>query len=388
MSSLKLKGLSKTYPSGEKALQNVSLETAEKEFVVLLGIGEMSGKSTLLRVVAGLEDITEGEVFIDGKDVSDVDPRERNVAMVFKNDNLNNANTVFENMAYGLTIRKAPQTVIDERVKVAAKILGLTDVLNRKPKTLTAAMRQRVALGRAIVREPKLYLFDEPLSGLDEKLRVETLGLIVNMQARMEGTFIYATKNVAEAMAIASRIVVLKDGQVQQIDTPANLYDYPANGFVALSTGSPTPSFIAKTKIEQLNGTYAAVKGDLQFPLPENIVARFENIEEYAGTGKEVVLCIRPEDAKINKGGAYAAKFEKTLTGQTPYSVCELDGGIYVTVGGQPDCSKGESCAFDIDLTRLYIFDGKTDLTLLKKDAGYKDTGFADADYVPPPVEK
>ena len=345
----------------------------------------MSGKSTFLRVIAGLEDITEGQVFIDGKDVSDLDSRERDVALVFRNDNLNNSNTVFDNLAYGLTIRKAPQTLIEERVKAVANILGLTEVLSRKPKTLTAAIRQRVALGRAMVREPKLYLFDEPLSGLDDKLRVETLGLIANVQARMESAFIYATKNVAEAMAIATRIVVLNDGQVQQIDTPANLYDYPANEYVALSTGSPTMSFIAKCKIEQLDGTYVAVNGNLRFPLPENIVARFENIQEYAGTGKEVVLGIRPEDAKLIKGGAYKATFDKALNGETPYAMCELEGGIYVTVGGQSNLLKGDKCELDIDLTHLYLFDAKTSLTLLKRDGGYKNTGFADADFTPLP---
>jgi len=387
MSTLKLNGIGKTYPSGEKALLNISFETRDKEFIAVVG-GEASGKSTLLRVIAGLEDATCGEVFIDGKDVSDGDARERDVAMVFRNDNLNPANTVYENMAYGLAIRKAPQVLIDGRVKAAANVLGLSDVLTRKPKTLTAAVRQRVALGRAIVREPKLYLFDEPLNGLDEKLRAETLGLIINLQARMEGTFVYATKNLAEAMAAATRVVVLKNGLLQQIDTPANLYDYPANAYVAFYIGSPTINFIEKAKIEQSDGGYTAVFGGLKFPLAENVVARFENIGEYAGTGKEVILGIRPEDASVVKGGAYKAVVEKAEKGGEPYVEVTLDGGIPMIVRGQTELFRAEGCEINIDLNRLYLFDGKTRLTLLARDGGYKKTEFADADFKPLPFEE
>ena len=180
MASLKVNGVDKIFPSGSLALYDINLETKDKEFLVIVG-GEASGKSTLLRVIAGLEDPSSGEIHIGGKDVTEEEPKDRDIAMVFKSNTLYPALTVFDNMAFGLRLRKAPAALIEQRVKAASAILGLNDVLFRKPKTLTAAMRQRVALGRAIVREPRLYLFDEPLSGLDEKLRVETLGLIANM---------------------------------------------------------------------------------------------------------------------------------------------------------------------------------------------------------------
>ncbi|MCX4287592.1 MAG: ATP-binding cassette domain-containing protein, partial [Clostridia bacterium] len=217
MANLKLNGVNKVYPSGSLALHNISLEAKDKEFLVISG-GENSGKSTLLRVIAGLEDVTSGEIFIGDKDATEAAPKDRDITMVFKSDTLYPNMTVFENMAYGLRVRKAPQTLVEQRVKAAAAILGLESLLYRKPKMLTAAQKQRVAIARSIVREPKLYLFDEPLSGLDDKLKAELLNIVINMQARMQGTFIYSTKNVAEAMTIGTRIVVLKNGIVQQID--------------------------------------------------------------------------------------------------------------------------------------------------------------------------
>ena len=196
MAGFKLNGIGKIYPSGAKALHDVNMEASDKEFLVVVG-GEASGKSTLLRVISGLEEPTSGTVEIDGRDVTDLEPKDRDLAVVFRGDTLYPTLNVFENMAYGLKVRKTPQAVIDKRVKAVADILGLNDVLGRKPKTLTAAERQRVAIGRAIAREPSVYLFDEPLAGLDEKLRGDMLNLIVNLQARMEGTFLYATKNVS-----------------------------------------------------------------------------------------------------------------------------------------------------------------------------------------------
>ena len=248
MAGLKLNGVNKIYPSGENALFNINFETKDKEFIVVVG-GEASGKSTLLRVVAGLEEPSSGEIYIDDKDVTDVEPKDRDIAMVFRSSTLYPALNVFDNMAFGLRLRKAPQALIEQRVKAAAAILGLNDVLYRKPKALTAAAKQRVAIGRAIVREPKLYLFDEPLSGLDDNLRADMLNVIINLQARMEGTFVYATKNLAEAMAIGTRIVVLKNGLIQQIDTPENLYDYPANAYVAFYIGAPTINFVKDAQI-------------------------------------------------------------------------------------------------------------------------------------------
>ena len=383
MAGLKLNGVNKVYPSGENALFNINFETKDKEFIVVVG-GEASGKSTLLRVVAGLEEPSSGEIYIDDKDVTDVEPKDRDVAMVFRSSTLYPALNVFDNMAFGLRLRKAPQALIEQRVKAAAAILGLNDVLYRKPKALTAAAKQRVAIGRAIVREPKLYLFDEPLSGLDDNLRADMLNVIINLQARMEGTFVYATKNLAEAMAIGTRIVVLKNGLIQQIDTPENLYDYPANAYVAFYIGAPTINFVKDAQITKSDAGYAAVNGDFKVELPENIVKRFTDIGEYANIGKKVILGIRPEDAEVKRGGAYKCTVVKVESdGDSTYAECDLNGGISMIVRGQAELAKGENAEIDIDNTHIYIFDNDTRLTLLSRDGGYKKTDFAEADFVP-----
>lgn len=386
MASLKLCDVNKIYPSGETALYDVNFETKDKEFIVIVG-GESSGKSTLLRVIAGLEPATQGAVIIDGKDMTDVPPKDRDIAMVFKSSTLYPQLSVFDNMAFGLKLREAPKALIEQRIKTAVNILGLNEVLYRKPKALTAAAKQRVAIGRAIVREPKLYLFDEPLSGLDEKLRADMLNLIINLQARMEGTFVYATKNLAEAMTIGTRIVVLKNGLIQQIDTPANLYDYPANAYVAFFVGAPTINFIKNAKIVKTEKGFVAAFGGKQFKLPENILNRFENIDEYAGTDKEVWLGIRPEDAEcVADGGEFKCSVVKVESdGDRAYAECSLDGGISMIVRGQTELNKGEAREIKVDFTRLYIFDAETRLTLLDRDGGYAETGFAEADFKPLP---
>lgn len=379
MASLKLSGVNKVYPSGTLALYDINLETSDREFIVIVG-AEESGKSTLLRVIAGLEDVTDGQIFIDGKDVTEVEPKDRDIAMVFRNDTLYPALNVFDNMAFGLKMRKASPTLIEQRVKAAANILGLTDILYRKPKTLTGAQRQKVAIGRAMVREPKLYLLDEPLSGLDDKLKDELLNVIINLQARMEGTFVYATKNLNEAMTIGTRLIVMKGGTVQQIDTPANLYDYPANAYVAFFIGSPTINFVNNAKIVKSDEGVFVEKGDFKLKLAENIKARFENIDEYINNEKSVILGIRPEDAQTVKGSG--AKVTKTESdGETTYAECEYCSQTLV-VKTQTDAAAGEY-GLEIDASHAYLFDGETRLTLLKRDGGYEKTGYADADKSP-----
>ncbi len=383
MSSLKLNGVNKIYPSGESALFNIEFQTKDKEFIVIVG-GEASGKSTLLRIIAGLEEPSSGAVLIDNKDVTDVDPKDRDVAMVFRSSTLYPALNVFDNMAFGLRLRKAPQAVIEQRVKAAAAILGLEDVLYRKPKTLSAAVRQRVAIGRAIVREPRLYLFDEPLSGLDDALRADMLNVIINLQARMEGAFVYATKNLAEAMAIGTRIVVLKNGLLQQIDTPQNLYDYPANAYVAFYIGAPTINFIKDAVISRTEQGYKAVAAGFEIPLPKNITDRFTDIAAYADSGKKVLLGIRPEDAEVKLGGGYECTVGKVETDNgATYAECALKCGISMIVRGQEQLTHGETAEIAIDAAHLYIFDNDTRLTLLARDSGYKKTDFAEADFVP-----
>lgn len=381
MASLKLSALNKVFPSGTLALYDINLETKDKEFLVVVG-GEASGKSTLLRIIAGLEEASSGEIFIDGKEVGSVEPKDRDIAMIFRSNTLYPALNVFENMAFGLKLRKASQTLIEQRVKAAANILNLSDVLYRKPKTLTAGQKQRVAIGRAIVREPKLYLFDEPLAGLDENLQNEILNVIVNMQARMQGTFVYCTKNVAEAMSIGTRIVVLKNGIVQQVDTPANLYDYPANAYVAFYIGAPTINFLNKARIVKSDGGVFVEEGELKLALPENILARFDRLEEYADTEKTVIAGIRPEDAKTGQDGIDVTIDKIENDGERYFAQCET-GGHTLVVKTSGEAEKGSKTKLEIDVSRLYLFDGETRLTLLSRDGGYQKTDFADADTVP-----
>jgi multiple sugar transport system ATP-binding protein len=383
MAGLKLKDVNKIYPSGTLALCNVNLELKDNEFIAIVG-GEKSGKSTTLRTIAGLEEITEGDILIDDKSVNGVDPKDRDIAMIFQSNTLYPALTAYENMAFGLKLRKASQALIDQRVKSAAQILGLTDVLYRKPKALTAAQKQKVALGRAIVREPRLYLFDDPIAGLDTSLKASMRNVIVNLQARMNGTFIYATKNVSEAVTMATRIVVLRDGFVQQIDTPANLYDYPANAFVAMFMGSPAINFINNAKIVSEDGVVYAVSGDIKLPLADNILNRFTSKDEYINSGKSVILGIRPEDlSQVTEGGNFNGKVTEVeeVAGIT-YANCDVASNVNMTVKVE-NVQKGDSVLLAAHLGNMYIFDGHTRLTLLARDGGYEKNDFADADKIP-----
>ena len=381
MASLKISGLNKVYPSGETGLYDINLEAKDKEFLVIVG-ADGSGKSSLLRVIAGLEDATSGAVFIDDKDMVDVEPKNRDIAMVFQSSTLYPSLNVFDNLAFGLRMRKAPEALVQERVKVVANILGLNDILFRKPKVLTAAAKQRVAIGRAIVREPKLYLLDEPLSGLDDKLKGDMLNVIMNLQARLDGTFVYATKSVPEALTIGTRLVVMKDGFVQQIDTPANLYDYPANTYVAFYIGSPTINFIKKVKIVQEDGKYFATFADYKIELPENIVARFEKISEYVSSGKYVTLGIRPEDAEVSENGIFSGTVDK-VDEEGGFAEVDLNPEVSINAQAKSGAQKGNKVGVSVDLTKLYIFDAASCLTLLNRDEGYNKTEYADADFIP-----
>lgn len=380
MANLKVVGVDKLYPSGSLALYDVNLEARDKEFLVILG-GEASGKSTLLRVIAGLEQPSDGLIEISGKDMTETDPKDRDIAMVFKSSTLYPALTVFDNMAFGLRLRKASPALVEQRVKSAANVLGLTDVLYRKPKTLSAIQKQRVAIGRAIVREPKIYLLDEPLAGLDAKLQSELLNVIINLQARMEGTFVYATKNVAEAMTIGTRIAVLKNGILQQVDLPENLYDYPANAYVAFYIGLPTINFINKAKIIKTEEGYSVAEGELKIPLGENIVKRFENIGEYADCDKPVIAGIRPEDAVAGGDGTNGVITKIESDGDKRFAEFKLFSHDLV-VTAEEGASAGEA-KVKINPDRIYLFDGETRLTLLSRDGGYIKTDFADAEYKP-----
>ncbi len=249
MAVVELKNVSKIYSDNLKSVNDVSLTINDKEFVVLVGPSGC-GKSTTLRMIAGLEEITEGQIYIDGKLVNDISPKDRNIAMVFQNYALYPHMTVYDNMAFGLKLRKFSKEEIKQRVSEAAKILGLEEYLNRKPKALSGGQRQRVAVGRAIVRKPKVFLFDEPLSNLDAKLRVQMRTEISKLHKRLDATMIYVTHDQIEAMTMGDRIVIMEGGIVNQVDTPLNLYNKPINRFVAGFIGSPAMNFIDGDNIE------------------------------------------------------------------------------------------------------------------------------------------
>ena len=384
MANLKLAGVSKIYPSGKMALFNVNFSSSDSEFIAVTG-GSLSGKSTLLRIIAGLEEATAGDIFIGDKLMNEADPKDRDVAMIFGSNTLYPSLSVADNMAYGLKMRNVPAAVILQRVKVVAEMLGLTEVLYRKPKALTSTQRLLTTYGRAIVREPKLYLFDDPLAGLDEKLRADMRGVLVNLQARVKGTFIYATKSISEAMSMATRIVILKDGFVQQVDTPRNLYDYPANAYVGFFVGSPTMNLVQHAKvIREEDGIYCTFD-DKKFALPENIISRWTDIEEYIGTEKEVTLGIRPEDIKVDEDGALWEGEVCGADNADGASLAEIDISKNVSLTVFYDKPvRGEKHKLLPDLTRLYVFDGETQLTLLARDEGYiADEKNTEADFVP-----
>ena len=259
MASLSLKNICKKYPNGFEAVKDFNLEIADKEFIIFVGPSGC-GKSTTLRMIAGLEDITSGELKIGDKVVNDVEPKDRDIAMVFQNYALYPHMTVYDNMAFGLKLRKVPKDEIDKQVREAARILDLSALLDRKPKALSGGQRQRVAMGRAIVRNPKVFLMDEPLSNLDAKLRVQMRIEIAKLHQRLDATIIYVTHDQTEAMTLGTRIVVMKDGVIQQVDTPQNLYDKPQNLFVAGFMGSPQMNFLdAKVEVkgDQVNLLFA-----------------------------------------------------------------------------------------------------------------------------------
>lgn len=289
MVEIALKGIHKKYDNAENySVTDFNLDITDREFIVFVGPSGC-GKSTTLRMIAGLEDITEGELSIDNKVVNDVAPKDRDIAMVFQNYALYPHMTVFDNMAFGLKLRKYAKDEIKTRVENAAEILGLTEYLKRKPAALSGGQRQRVALGRAIVRDAKVFLMDEPLSNLDAKLRVAMRAEIAKLHRRLETTTIYVTHDQTEAMTMADRIVIMKDGFIQQIGTPKEVYDTPLNVFVAGFIGSPAMNFFP-VKLE--NG-WIRYSDSLQLKLPEG---RYKVLRELGYEGKELIFGIRPED--------------------------------------------------------------------------------------------
>ncbi len=345
------------------AVNDLNLHIEDKEFLVFVGPSGC-GKSTSLRMLAGLEEVTEGKIYIGDRVVNDVPPKDRDIAMVFQSYALYPHMTVYDNMAFGLKLRKVPKQEIDRRVKEAAEILGIAHLLDRKPKQLSGGQRQRVAVGRAIVREPNVFLMDEPLSNLDAKLRVQARAEISKLHKRLGTTFIYVTHDQVEAMTMGTRIAVLKDGILQQVDTPQTLYDYPANIFVAGFIGSPAMNFFDATLIEENGQMYADCK-DFRLPVPKERQAIYKPY-----LGKEVIVGVRPEhihDPEYSPPGIQPAIVEATV------DVTELMGNeviVYFTTphttflgrfDPRTDARVGMTKAAAFDVGRIHIFDKATE---------------------------
>jgi multiple sugar transport system ATP-binding protein len=369
MADLQLKHIYKRYSGGVTAVSDFTLDIEDKEFIVLVGPSGC-GKSTTLRMIAGLEEISEGELYIGGKLVNDVAPKDRDIAMVFQNYALYPHMTVFENMAFGLKLRKTPKDEIKKRVTEAAKILDIEHLLDRKPKALSGGQRQRVALGRAIVRNPKVFLMDEPLSNLDAKLRVQMRTEINKLHKRLQTTFIYVTHDQTEAMTMGTRIVVMKDGIIQQVDSPANLYTKPCNVFVGGFMGSPQMNFIDAKLVK--DGKGVCVKfGEETVYLPEGKAGKPE-IQEYIG--KEVVVGIRPEDIH-DEESVIASYPDNTINAYV--DVTEMMGAetfLYLKIDGVPFTARvnqrstaklGDTIKVVFDVNKMHLFDKETELAIL-----------------------
>ncbi|HMN48008.1 MAG TPA: sn-glycerol-3-phosphate ABC transporter ATP-binding protein UgpC [Ignavibacteriaceae bacterium] len=366
MSYVLLQNISKIYEGGTVAVNKVNIEIKDKEFVVLVGPSGC-GKTTTLRMIAGLEEISEGELLIDGKLVNDVPPKDRDIAMVFQNYALYPHMTVYENMAFGLKLRKIAKEEIKQRVNEAASILGLSDYLDRKPKALSGGQRQRVAVGRAIVRKPKVFLFDEPLSNLDAKLRVQMRTEISKLHKKLGATIIYVTHDQTEAMTMGDRIVVMKDGIVQQINTPLNLYNNPSNKFVAGFIGSPAMNFIEgvitnNQQFESLNKGLIIKLNEMQLDLLNNYI------------NKKIWLGIRPEDIHDGEDQSLTTNYTAFTTkldvvepmGNEAFLYFNIDNIQFISrISTRVVPDDGSVNTLKIDNQKLHFFDYESGITIL-----------------------
>jgi multiple sugar transport system ATP-binding protein len=364
MATVELKNVKKVYEGNVLAVDNCSITINDKEFVVLVGPSGC-GKSTTLRMIAGLEEITAGELYIDGKLMNDVAPKDRDIAMVFQNYALYPHMTVYENMAFGLKIRKFPKKEISDRVHEAAGILDIEELLDRKPKALSGGQRQRVAVGRAIVRKPKVFLFDEPLSNLDAKLRVQMRAEISALHHRLQATMIYVTHDQVEAMTMGDRIVVLKDGYIQQIGTPLGLYNKPINRFVAGFIGSPAMN-IMKSTIREQNGKLVADEGDFAIELDSRLIDVMRPF-----LGKDVLIGIRPEDLvvidKPTAGQSVTAKVEvvEPLGSEILLYVSTTQHQIIVRIPPHFEFRVGDTAYFKPAMEKVHFFDLETENAII-----------------------
>lgn len=362
MASLSLENICKIYPNGFEAVKDFNLEINDQDFIIFVGPSGC-GKSTTLRMIAGLEDISKGNLKIDGKVVNDVEAKDRDIAMVFQSYALYPHLTVYDNMAFGLKLKKVPKDEIDKKVRYAAKILDLEKLLDRKPKALSGGQRQRVAMGRAIVREPKVFLMDEPLSNLDAKLRVSMRNEITKLHRELGATTIYVTHDQVEAMTMADRIVVMKDGVIQQIGSPIKLYDEPVNKFVAGFIGSPQMNFI------EVN-----VKDDVVEFNDGNKIHITKGIRDRLQKSGKMILGIRGEDIKFDSLNMELRKDDILKATVSNVEVMGNENNIYFTLGGETIIARaskydlksiGEEIEFVIDSNRLHFFDIETEESIL-----------------------
>ena len=368
MASVTLKGIYKRYPGGVTAVSDFNLDIADKEFIILVGPSGC-GKSTTLRMIAGLEEISEGELYIDSTMVNEMPPKDRDIAMVFQNYALYPHMTVFDNMAFALKLRKTPKDEIKRRVEEAAKILEIEHLLDRKPKALSGGQRQRVALGRAIVRNPKVFLLDEPLSNLDAKLRAQMRTELTKLHQRLDTTFIYVTHDQVEAMTMGTRIVVMKDGFIQQIAAPQYLYENPVNLFVAGFIGTPQMNFDDVTIIDEGGKTYLQL-GEFKVALPDE---KGRKPEVLAYAGKEVTMGIRPE----------CVHDEEVYIETMPDSIIEADVEVVERMGSETylylvcqgknftarvaptsTAKSGDHIKIALDAKKIHLFDKESEKTI------------------------
>ena len=379
MASVTLKHIYKVYTGGVTAVSDFCLEVKDKEFIILVGPSGC-GKTTTLRMIAGLEEITEGELFIGDRLVNDIAPKDRDIAMVFQNYALYPHMTVFDNMAFGLKLRKTPKEEIKRRVEEAARILDITHLLERRPKALSGGQKQRVALGRAIVREPKVFLLDEPLSNLDAKLRAQMRTELTKIHQKLGTTFVYVTHDQVEAMTMATRIVVMKDGLIQQVATPQNLYDLPVNVFVAGFIGTPQMNFVnCKIEKDKATGDMFFVFGQNKLKMPPE-KATADELKDYVG--KEVIIGIRPEC--LHDEQRYLDDMPDSII-EADVEVTELMGSeilmYIVTSGGTEDLDEpqnlvarvsprsearaGDKVKIAVELQRVHVFDKDTERCII-----------------------
>lgn len=371
MANVTLRHVYKVYPGNVTAVNDFNLIIKDKEFIVLVGPSGC-GKSTTLRMIAGLEEITEGELFIGDKKVNDVAPKDRDIAMVFQNYALYPHMTVYDNMAFGLKLRKVHKADIDKKVREVAKTLGIEEYLERKPKALSGGQRQRVALGRAIVREPQVFLMDEPLSNLDAKLRVQMRTEITKLHNRLGITFVYVTHDQTEAMTMGTRIVVMKDGYIQQVESPQNLYDQPANKFVAGFIGSPAMNFFDATLVKEGDKVYARF-GENKILIPQGKIAK---LTDSSYVGKEVIMGIRPDD--IHEEELFMQNFPENVVSAYVELIEKLgfETLLYLTISGKEEdvvarvdprstVMMNDTVKLVLDPNRIHLFDKETEVSIL-----------------------